>query len=328
MDSLSDVLRSVRLKGAVFFDAQFSAPWCVMASLSPEDCKPFLAVPTQLVAYHVILRGRLVVGIEGQPPIEAQAGEIILFPYNDGHTLASGPGLAAVSARSLVQPSPEGGFAQIRHGGGGETTQLVCGFLGSEGGYNPLLACLPRVLTLNLRQSASREWIEASVKYAAEELSRGQLTSSSVISRLSETLLVDAIRQYVSGFTDDEAGWLKGLSDPYIGRALAVIHQNVGTPWTAEALAAKVGLSRSAFVDRFKGMIGMPPIRYLTVWRMQMARLQLRETNASVQQVAHAVGYQSEEAFSRSFKREFGQSPTHWRGQPLDVSDRHAAALD
>ena len=315
MDPLSDVLRSVRLTGGVFIDARFTAPWCVSANMSAEDCTPFLANPAQLIAYHVIIEGRLLLSIDGEPSTEVQAGEIVLFPRNDGHKMASAPGIAPVRAGTLIQPSAEGGLARISHGGGGAATHLVCGFLATEEGYNPLIAALPRVLTLDVRKGTSRDWIEASVRFAAGELAAGRLASSSVMSRLSETLFVEAVRHYASTLPDEDTGWLKGLKDPHVGRALALIHRNIGASWSADTLAREVALSRSAFMDRFSSIVGIPPIRYLTVWRLQTAKVQLRETAKSVVQLAHAVGYESEEAFSRAFKREFGLSPAHWREQ-------------
>lgn len=313
MDSLSDVLRAVRLTGGVFLDARFTAPWSVTATLTAEDCKPFLAEPAQLILYHVVIAGRLLVIVEGDRPIEVRAGEIVLLPRNDLHTLASDAGLPSISAGGLIQASPDGGLARIVHGGDGEATHLVCGFLGTEGGFNPLIASLPKVLKLDIREAASRDWIEASVRFAAGELAEGRLASSSVLARLSELLLVEAVRQYAESGADGELAWLRGLKDPYVGRALALIHRDISAPWSAEALAREVALSRSAFMERFRTLVGMPPIRYLTVWRLESAKSQLRETGMTVGQIAHAVGYESEEAFSRAFKREFRLSPSRWR---------------
>ena len=316
LDPLSDVLRSVRLTGGVFIDGHFTAPWCIATDLTLAHCGQFLAQPAQLVqliAYHFVIEGKLLVSVAGEPPTEVRAGEIVLFPRNDGHVMASGPGMEPVSVAGLIQRSASGGLAQICHGGGGEPTHIVCGFLGSEKGYNPLIASLPRVLTLDVRQGMSRDWIEASVRFAATELAEGRLATSSVMSRLSELLLVEAVRNYSSRLGDQAAGWLKGLRDPQVGRALALMHQRIGERWSADVLAKEVALSRSAFMDRFASLVGMPPIRYLTVWRLEIAKLQLRETAQGIGQLAHSVGYELEEAFSRAFKREFGLSPARWR---------------
>ena len=315
LDPLSEVLRSVRLTGGVFLDVRLTAPWCVISELTAEECKPFLAKPAQLISYHVGLEGEFLLWLEGEPAMRVNAGEIVLLPRNDVQTLASASDLAPVHGGSLIQPSPDGGLARIVYGGGGPLTHMVCGFLGNEDAYNPLLASLPRVLKLDIREGTARNWIEASVRFAANELADGRLASSSVMSRLSEVLLVEAVRHYASTLADEEVGWLKGLGDPHVGRALALMHQDLCAPWSAEALAREVALSRSAFMERFSSLVGTPPMRYLTAWRLQTAKLQLRETRKTVSQLAHAVGYDSQEAFSRAFKREFGLSPAQWREQ-------------
>ena len=313
IDPLSEVLRSVSLIGGVFLEARFTAPWCVSSQIAAEDCRPFLAVPAQIIAYHFIIEGRLLVQLDADPPLEISAGEIVLLPRNEGHTLASASGLNPINAHDLIQPAADGGLVQISHGGGGEVTHLVCGFLGSEEVYNPLLATLPRVLTLDVRQRTSRDWVEASVRFAARELAEGRFASSSVMSRLSELLFVEAVRNYASMLREEETGWLKGLQDPNVGRALALLHGRIDTPWTAEMLAGEVALSRSAFNDRFTSLVGMPAIRYLTLWRLQVAKERLRQGRGTIAQIAHAVGYESEAAFNRAFKREFGHPPARWR---------------
>ena len=319
IDPLLEVLRSVRLKGGVFLDARFTAPWCVHTNIVAEDCGAFPVKPPLLIAYHFVIAGKVLVSVAGEPTLDVRAGELVLLPRNDVHTLASGTGLVPVSARHLIQPSADGGLARISHGGGGEPAQIVCGFLGSEDSYNPLIATLPRILKLDVREGVSREWVEASVRYAAGELTAGRFASSSLMARLSELLFVEAIRQYSATFSDQEAGWLKGVVDPQVGRALAAIHHNITSPWSADSLAKEVSMSRSAFVDRFTTLVGMPPIRYLTVWRLQAAKRILRETSKTIAQLAQEVGYGSDEAFSRAFKREFGLSPSRWRDQQTDA---------
>jgi AraC-like DNA-binding protein len=313
IDPLSDVLRSVRLVGGVFLDARFTAPWCVTANMDAGDCAAVLAAPAQLIAYHVITEGRLLLSIPGEPSIEVRGGEVVLLPHNDGHVLASGPGLEPVRAGSLIERAENGGLARIVHGGGGPATHVVCGFLATEERHNPLISTLPRTLKIDLRQAASRDWIEASVRFAAGELAHGRLASSTVMSRLSEVLLVEAVREYAPAVGAAESGWLKGMSDPYVARALSLMHRDIGAPWSAGALAKEVALSRSAFMERFSGLVGIPPIRYLTACRLEMTRRQLRDTRKSVALLAREVGYTSEEAFSRAFKRAFGVSPARWR---------------
>jgi len=240
MDPLSEVLRSVRLTGGVFLSADFTAPWSVSVRINSDDCAPFLARPAQMIGYHVIVEGRLLVALEGEPLVDVGAGEIVLFPRNDAHTLASEPDIRPTPARQLIQPSPDGGLARICYGGGGTATRIVCGFLASEETTNPLISTLPKALKIDVRQGATREWIEASVRFAAGELAEGKLASSSVMTRVSESLLIEAVRQYSSTLHEEELGWLKGLKYPHIGHALALIHQKVSASWSAEALAKEV----------------------------------------------------------------------------------------
>lgn len=324
MDPLADVLRSLRLTGGVFLDVSLTAPWSVLSHIQAEDIQSFLAAPKNVISYHCVTEGRLLISVEGERPLEVCAGEIVLLPRNDVHTLASGAGIAPVNGRELVQPAADGGLARVTHGGGGTPTKLICGFLGSESHYNPLIASLPRLMKLDVVESASRDWVEASVRFAASELVRGKPASSETMSRLSELLLIEAVRSYLSTQRIMDAGWLKGLSDPQVGRALALIHQNSGRQWSAVALASEVAMSRSAFVERFTALVGMPPIRYLTLWRLQAAKLNLIETHMNVAQLAHSVGYDSEEAFSRAFKREFGLPPAKWREHQMLGNGHHS----
>ncbi len=168
MDPLSEVLRSVRLTGGVFLSAHFTAPWSISVRLNADDCAPFLTKPAQMIGYHVIIEGALLVALEGEPLVDVGAGEIVLFPQNDAHTLASERGIKPMPARKLMQPSSDGGLAQIRYGGGGTATRIMCGFLATEEATNPLLSTLPKALKIDVR-GATREWIEASVRFAACE---------------------------------------------------------------------------------------------------------------------------------------------------------------
>ena len=257
MDPLSEVLRSVRLTGGVFLSADFTAPWSVSVRINSDDCAPFLARPAQMIGYHVIVEGRLLVALEGEPLVDVGAGEIVLFPRNDAHTLASEPDIKPMPARQLIQPSPDGGLARICYGGGGTATRIVCGFLASEETTNPLISTLPKALKIDVRQGATREWIEASVRFAAGELAEGKLASSSVMTRVSESLLIEAVRQYSSTLHEEELGWLKGLKDPHIGHALAC--PSVNPSASQRTLVRGSTRKRScAFAQRFRGKVHVP----------------------------------------------------------------------
>jgi AraC-like DNA-binding protein len=307
-DPLAELLRMMRLTGGVFLDAEFTAPWCVLARIAPEDCGPPPA-PAQVIAYHYLVEGRLQLQAQGDPPITVEAGEIVLLPRNDPHLLGSTLDRPAVDAGGLMQPGEAGGPARIIHGGNGERTRLLCGFLGSDGRGGPLLASLPRVMRLRLGEGAAGEWIASSFRFAAAELRGG---STTLLARLAELLFLEAVRRYLDALPPGRAGWLTGLRDPVVGRALALIHGRAAHPWTAEALAREAGLSRSAFADRFGALLGEPPMRYLARWRIRAAADRLRE-GEPVGRVAFEVGYASEAAFSRAFKREYGVPPAAWR---------------
>jgi hypothetical protein len=217
MDALSDVLRVVKLTGGVFLDAEFTSPWCVTAKVGPEDCRPFLANPAHVIAYHYVVAGHLLLQVEDDAPAEVQAGEIVLLPRNDAHRLGSSLTVRPVSADHLIQPSSDGGLARISYGGGGEPTHIVCGFLGSEAHHNPLVATLPKVLKLNIREGAAGDWIESSFRFAASELSSGRIGSETILSKLSELLFVEAVRRYIATLPSEQRGWLAGLRDRLSG---------------------------------------------------------------------------------------------------------------
>jgi AraC-like DNA-binding protein len=222
--------------------------------------------------------------------------------------------LKPVAGRDIVRPPKNGGLASIHHGGGGERTQMICGFLGcasAEG--NPVISTLPSLLKLNVEQAGAAEWIRSTFQYAAEEVAAGRPGSETVLAKLSELLFVEAVRRYADDLPDSQTGWLAGLREPHVAKALALLHGDITRRWTVDDLGREVGLSRSALADRFIRLIGVPPMHYLAGWRMQVATQKLRDTNASLAQIAVDVGYDSDAAFSRAFKKAFGKSPATWR---------------
>jgi AraC-like DNA-binding protein len=215
----------------------------------------------------------------------------------------------------MVRPGENGGLMQIDHGGGGEPTHIVCGFLGSDQHRNPLVAGLPQILKVDMKRAGSDEWIESSLRFAVRGLGEGKVGGSTVMSKLSELMFVEAVRSYAATLPAEHQGWLAGTRDEQVGKALTLIHGRLNHPWTAETLAQEVAMSRSAFADRFTAMMGTPPKRYLTAWRMEVAKDKLRSGGQTIAQVAYEVGYEAEEAFTRAFKREVGVPPAAWRKQ-------------
>jgi len=316
MDALSDVLRVAHLTGGVFLQAEFFAPWCIATRVAPEHCAPALGRASHLIIYHYVVEGDLRIRVEGEngEGLVIGAGEIVLLPRNDLHLMGSDLRLPPVAGSDVIHPPKDGGLFSIHHGGNGKRTRMVCGFLGCDSAKgNPVISTLPPLLTLNVEQGGAAEWIRSTFQYAAEEVSIGRPGSETVLAKLSELLFVETVRRYAETLPDGQSGWLAGLRDPYVARALALLHRDIARRWTVDDLGRAVGLSRSALADRFIRLIGVPPMHYLANWRMQVATQQLRNSSISLAQVAEIVGYDSEAAFSRAFKKTFGTAPATWR---------------
>jgi AraC-like DNA-binding protein/mannose-6-phosphate isomerase-like protein (cupin superfamily) len=318
LDAFSDVLRVIRLVGGVFLEAELTAPWCINGKISADHCKPFLVTPRHVIAYHFVARGDMRIQVDGAEAVIVREGELVLLPNNDMHLFGSDLGIKPLAAHEVMRPSQPGAMSRISYGGGGEATQILCGFLGAETSFDPLRLALPPLLKLDVRATASGAWIESSFRFAVNEIASGRVGSTTVLAKLSELLFVEAVSRYVGSLPAERRGWLAGLRDPHIGSALALIHARPTDAWTAESLALEVGISRSVFADRFTSLVGQPPMQYLALWRMHIAAQRLREGRGSIAQIAFAVGYESEASFSRAFKRQFGISPGGWRRQSGD----------
>lgn len=325
MDALSDVLRIVRLKGGVFLNAEFTAPWCILSQLRSQDCGALLQGAEHVVLYHYVAEGRLIAKVAGGTPVEISAGEVLILPHNHAHLLGSDLDREPVPSVHLMH-SPAGGMWAIRHGGGGERTRIVCGFLGSDRFQgNPLAAALPPLLRFDTRQGSAATWIRSTLEFAADEIAARRPGSETVLAKLSELLFVEALRRYVEGLAEEETGWLAGLKDPFVSRALALLHGDVRQEWTVDELGRQVGMSRSALAERFTRLVGEPPMRYLARWRIQVAAHQLRSSDTPLARIAEQVGYESEAAFNRAFKRSFGVPPATWRKGAVPTEAQAAA---
>jgi AraC family transcriptional regulator, alkane utilization regulator len=316
MDALSDVLKVAHLTGGVFLHAEFFAPWCIASHLTPEYCAPVLGSASHLILYHYIVEGGFSLRIERDDgeALVFGPGDVVLLPRNDLHLMGSDLSMPPVMSSEIIHPPKNGGLFSIRHGGNGACTRMVCGFLGCDSAEsNPVIATLPPVLKLNLEEGGAAEWIRSTFQYAAEEVAAGRPGSETVLAKLSELLFVEAVRRYAETLPEGQTGWLAGLRDTHVARALALLHRDIARPWTVDELCREVGLSRSALADRFIRLIGVPPMHYVASWRMQVATQKLRNTSASLAQVAEMVGYESEAAFSRAFKKAVGTAPATWR---------------
>ncbi len=315
MNALLDVLRTMRLTGGVFLDCEFTAPWCVTASsVGPDEVGLVMStMPVSVIAYHYIVEGSINLRFDGDEPVQVKAGEIVVFPSNERHVLGSDLDIAPVTAKSLVTPPQDGGVARIVHGGGGELTHVMCGFLGTDTPKDPLIGFLPNVLKLDVSKGISADWIQSSFRFATQETASGRLGSPSVLARLAECLFMEAVRGYVAAMPEEQRGWIGGLRDPVVGRALALLHTHRDHPWSAEELARAAGLSRSAFADRFTRVMDQSPMRYLARQRIHYAAQRLKTSHESVSSIAYEAGYESEAAFNRAFKRQLGVPPAVWR---------------
>jgi len=311
-DVLSDVLRAIRLTGAVYFDYELSPPWVAEAPPSRQIAAVVMPGAQRLIEYHLVARGGCWAHAIGQEPIRLGEGDLILFPQGDPHVLASAPGLRATPDLAMYarRSTPLPLVYEVGSGGPQEA-RVICGFRGGDDRpFNPLLDALPRMLHVP-SGVAGDGWIRTLLMTAVQESRSGRPGAENVLSRLSELMFVETIRRHLEQLPD-HAGWLAGLRDPLVGRSLAVIHGAPAEPWTVDSLARRVGASRSVLAERFAALVGQPPMHYVTMWRMQLASRQLLE-GASIAEVAPTVGYESEAAFSRAFKKVVGQAPATWR---------------
>ena len=313
MDALSDVLRAVRLTGAVFFDVQASEPWVAETPQGQSIVGAIFPGADHLISYHVITGGACYGGLIGQPAHHLSAGDVIVFPHGDAHAMSSAPGMREAPDPAKFRRPGEGQlpFSLSVGNAHAEPAHLVCGFLACDARpFNPLLSALPPVIKVSDREGGA---IAAFVQLALAESKAPRPGGESVLGRLSELMFVDVVRRYLESLPADRADWLAALREPFVGRALAALHRSPARDWTLEALAHEVGLSRSAMAERFTQFVGHPPMQYLTSWRMQLAANYLMSGTDSVAEVADRVGYESEAAFSRAFKKVVGTPPSHWR---------------
>ncbi|HXS10225.1 MAG TPA: AraC family transcriptional regulator [Candidatus Krumholzibacteria bacterium] len=325
-DTLSDLLRAVRLRGALFFYVEGAHPWVAETPNQQEVIPAILPGVDHMMEFHGVARGSCWAAIAGETPVRLDEGDLVIFPQGDAHVMSSAPGLRAknVDPGVFFTPRPpqlpfalnmndEGDMTALLDGGGRDKTTIVCGFLGCDARpFNPLLAALPRIIQMRgLAQESS--WVGTFLRSVVEESNRKRPGGEAVLERMSEMLFVEVLRRYVDSMPADATGWLAGMRDASVGRALAVMHDRPAHAWTIERLGEQVGLSRSSLHERFVHFIGQPPMQYLAAWRMQLAAASLRDTDAKVIEVALHVGYENEAAFSRAFRRAVGESPAAWR---------------
>jgi AraC-like DNA-binding protein len=307
MDVLDEILSSLRLTGGVVIDGEFTGDFCVRAQFTPGHCAPWFPVPETLIAYHYVRAGHGLAVVEGLEPVPISPGTIVIVPRNEPHLLTSSVGIPPADVEDISWVSKEG-VHRVCCGTPGPELDVWCGFLGTtDKTDHPLLHALPPLLTLNAAGHEA-QWLESSLRF----LSEGS-PSSEMVARLAELFLAQAIRDYVQGLPASSQGWLRGLTDPAVSKALSIIHNRFAEELEVDALAREAGVSRTVLGERFAELLGESPMRYCARWRMRMAANLLREGKQSSGNVAYAVGFQSEAAFNRAFKREYGAPPATWR---------------
>jgi len=316
-DVLSDLLKTVRLTGAAFFEIAAEAPWAVASPPREMILPRILPGADHLIAYHAVTAGRCVANVAGSPPIELQAGEVIVFTHGDPHVMSSSPGMRAdppttdvldVAAAAQVPFLINYGSADAI------SAKLVCGYLACDARpFNPLIEALPPMMKAGDPNGNDPGWLSQFIRFAVAETAEKRAGGETVLNKLSELMFIDVVRRYIATLPAEKAGWLAGLRDPMVGKALTLIHDKPAHNWTIESLAKQAGLSRSVLAERFAEVVGIPPMHYLAKWRMQIAAELLSGSNANVASIAVRVGYDSEAAFSRAFKKMIGVPPSAWR---------------
>jgi AraC-like DNA-binding protein len=310
------VLDLVRLTGAIFFRADFRAPWAYTSppTLDLEGALP--PGPGSLVMFHIIAEGSCWIALADGVRQDLCGGDVVVMPYGDAHSFGSREHAEPVAVTSLLPPRPWTEFPHIDHGGDGEYTLVVCGYLrGDAVLFDPVLRALPPLFVVRPPAGPAAAWVTASVEYALQA-SRSLHGAARTDQRLPELLFTEVLRIYLNQSHDAKlTGWLAALRDPVVGPALSLLHADPARDWSVAELAMAVATSKTVLVDRFHQLLGRPPIRYLTEWRLNLASGLLRTTAFGVAEIGAKVGYTSEEAFSRAFKRALGKAPAHWRAR-------------
>lgn len=344
MDVLSEVLRVVRLSGAIHFCAEFTHPWAILSS-PPEMLAARLFPGAEAVTpFHIATAGRCFLSWGSVAPIVFEAGDVVVFSRGAQHILASEPGIAPVPIKDIYRPSADR-VTVLQHGGGGDESRFICGFLRSDQRFAPLLDTMPSLTCIRVREGAlflesytdsdrhaapvrleePPHFWQAAIAHLVREASGARLGNHALLARLAELLFMEVLRWQLTCLGGGSTGWFSGLEDPHVGRALRLMHGDPARGWTVEDLARESGISRAALARRFVELVGDSPMQYLTRWRMHLARSLLRESNIGIAQLALRVGYESEAAFSRAFRRAVGVPPATWRDASAEPANGRAA---
>ena len=323
MDAISRVLSGVRLNGAVFFSAEFSAPWGFSMPAAEQMAVRLAPGAEHIVLYHLLIEGSAVIEMADATRLQLHPGDVVIFPHGGAHHMSSPGATRPFPNYGITTKVKARDLCPLLAGGGGDASRFVCGYLTCDPYLSrPVLTGLPAVFKINIRADRAGQWLENSILHLVEEAASGSVGSDAMLAKLSEALFVDTLRRYVATLPDQQTGWLTAARDPIVGKVLSLLHDRIAHPWTIAGLAAQVGISRSALVERFTRYLSEPPMTYLTRWRLEMAARLLEKTSRGIADIASEVGYESEAAFNRAFKREFGQPPGRYRREHQKSTDR------
>ncbi len=315
-DPLSDALRGVRLSGAIFLDAELSAPWGFASPPASVGARLVAPSAEDMILFHLVVEGEATARVPGQRKVALEPGDIAVLPRGDAHELWNGRVARLTDGTALLPKILEGAIASERGGGGGRITKFICGYIACERHtMRLLLAGLPSLFKVNIRQGASGEWIESTIRHLASVRERSYAGRRALLAKLAEALFIETLRCYMAELPRQRTGWLAAARDSALGRALGAIHRDPARAWTVASLAEQAGVSRSVFAERFSRLVGETPLTYVSRCRMQLGAHLLETTDDSVLQVALNAGYESEAAFNRAFKREFDLPPARYRAQ-------------
>lgn len=336
MDVLSDVLRVVRLSGAVFFTADFSTPWAIESPLPDKLAAAVMPEAECVVLFHILVEGECEVACPSHPVTVMESGDVVVFPRGDQHTMRSHDAGTPSPLSSIFSPGQHDEPPRLSYGGGGRTSRFVCGYLNCDQRFSPLVDALPTMLLVRSRDEyssieavdtrgtlpdvvpqGSGTWLGTTLKFTVNEARAARPGNAAILGRLTELMFVEILREYMQRLPASRGGWLSGVNDPCVGKALRLMHEDPVRDWTVDELAREAAVSRSVLAQRFTELVGEAPMRYLAGWRMQLAKQMMRDGAGNIQDIATRVGYESEAAFSRAFKRATGSPPTAWRREAV-----------
>lgn len=331
MDALSAALASVRMTGAIFYHAVCTSPWGFTVPPMQRVAHRLAPDTERLIGYHLLTEGEALCRFEDGTEARLCAGDVIIIPHGDAHTVTNGSPPALHDSEASLGSYLAGDLHTMELGGGGAVTHFICGYFGCEQHAERLFLCgLPRAVHINLRSDAAGEWLESSIRHLVTETGSDRPGKVALLSKMAEALFIETLRRYMELLPPEQTGWLAGARDPIVGASLALLHGRTSHPWTLSAMASEIGTSRSILTERFTRLLGEPPLRYLARWRLQLAARLLRSGRQPIVRIALDVGYESEAAFNRAFKREFGVPPGRFRrmgaGRRAGAMPRRAAA--